>query len=54
MENQRKISLLLKMCGKKESEIVDMIERSTSISDDDVKKGMRYEPSTRSLVASLI
>ena len=22
--------------------------------DDDVKKGMRYEPSTRSLVASLI
>ena len=31
VESQRKISLLLKMCGKNESEIVDMIERSREV-----------------------
>jgi len=38
VESQRKINLLLKMCGKSESDIVEMIERSTSISDDEVRK----------------
>lgn len=38
VESQRKISLLLKLCGKTEADIVTMLERNTPVSDSELKK----------------
>lgn len=38
VESQRKIKLLLSMCGKKDSEIVAMLDRKSPISDSEIKK----------------
>ena len=38
VESQRKINLLLKLCGKTEADIVTMLERNTPVSDSELKK----------------
>ena len=38
VESQRKINLLLKMCGKADSEIVEMLDKSSPISNSDIQK----------------
>ena len=38
VESQRKIKLLLSMCGKKDSEIVAMLDRKSPISDSEIRK----------------
>jgi len=38
VESQRKINLLLKLCGKPDSEIVEMLDKSSPISNSDIQK----------------